>query len=105
MNNDNNQYQQQQQQQSQKLQISCDQTGSTTQKTREIIYGAINSVLSGGQATNPESISVALRNAGFMALLFNGGHGFWWNFECEWSEWSFGNESYRIIVWTPSQNK
>eukprot|EP01083_Nonionella_stella_P103063 294060_1 len=88
--------------------ISCDDDGSTSVNTRERIQAAIEHVLADGQATNPESISVALRNVGFMALLFSGGHGFWWNFECEWSEWSWdggvSRESYRIIVWKPSQN-
>ena len=96
MNNNNNKN---------NISIECDLEGSTTKSTRSAIYGAIKSVLSTGQATNPESLSVALRNAGFMALIFSGGHGFWWNFECEWSEWSFNDESYKIIVWKPSQNK
>ena len=97
----------QQQIQSQNLIVSCDNLGSTSSKTRTAIEEAVRSVLSGGQATNPEAISIALRNAGYRALLFNGGHGFWWNFECEWSEWSWqwnnqndlNGESYRIIVW------
>merc|ERR1712228_1075541 len=79
--------------------VSCDNEGSSSSSTRADIQKAIISVLSGGQSTNPESISVALRKVGYMALLFSGGHGFYWNFECEWSEWSWDGESYRIIVW------
>eukprot|EP00483_Globobulimina_turgida_P001419 UN01421 len=85
--------------------ITCDEEGSTSEKTRNLIETAIQSVINqSGQNAKPEDISTALRSVGFMAFIFNGGHGFWWNFECEWSEWSFNDEAYRIVVWKPSQN-
>ncbi len=86
--------------------VTCDEEGSTSNNTRNLIQTAIESVLNSGNGTaKPEDVSTALRNVGFMAFIFSGGHGFWWNFECEWSEWSFNDEAYRIVVWKPSQNK
>ena len=98
-NNNQNGNQQQYIQQQKNVNVVCDNEGSSSSSTRADIQNAIVSVLSGGQATNPESISVALRKAGYLALLFSGGHGFYWNFECEWSDWSWDGESYRFIVW------
>mmetsp|Transcript_63030 Transcript_63030/g.77109 ORF Transcript_63030/g.77109 Transcript_63030/m.77109 type:complete len:143 (-) Transcript_63030:95-523(-) len=68
-------------------------------KTQKIVKICVAKAMKNGSGSLMENICNNLRSQNYLCLIFNGGMAFHWNFQCEWAEFEFDDNQFRIFVW------